>query len=1220
MADRARREFLKYRERGDCEALGRVFDEVAPKLLLLAMHVVRDRAQAEDVVQETFLRVMGRADRYDSEQPLFPWLVGILQNEARRSRRAGQRTSDPEHLSVPGYGDPFDQASEADLHDHLSRCVSALPKTYRDVLDLRLSRDLPAAAIADALGRPKATVYTQLRRGLELLRQALPAGLSVSAASMASSCNRLPAIRDLIVRQAAVQDGLVPAVTTCATSSSTLGGIVVFKKTLAIFCVGLIALLIPLLLLWGGADPGFSIESVVAAQAGDGGARAEDPAALGVEALPSSVVVEGRSLLAAGAVSVPSLGALCGFTGRILDPDGTRVPGCGVRVYRVAFEELNHLEVPLAGDTISPDDFLAGEAQTDERGVFTISGTPPRGIYLLQGGIGTDNPTHMLVRQTPEPGELVELGDIRLERAAVLEGTVVDEGGSPVASAVVRAADVPAQLLALVPFERFDPQGVMLLRDGVKARVLLVPPWVNGVIEDLPVPATRTDSEGHFRLIGLRPGQNVLAVAKPGYVPILESDIVLEPKKARNLGRLLLQHGERIKGQVVDAQGVPVPGAQVAVAATEAAALVEFGRLIGPTDDDGRFSSPGLPRGYVTVAARRGPDHPWVIADPQRVDRELRLQLPGDSSLTVDLVSEIDAPIESPSLRLLVGGEGLRTDWMTTLGLTATVDLADRFEGLDDGRYRIEGLAHGEYTLLVRSANHAVASVDLWIDQHRDLEVALAGQVHHRISVTDDRGIPIERAAIYTPPIRGGGESLTPRLWGHTDAEGRLTIRQLSVRAVRFTAKHPAFGVAHAEAGSNGEEVAIVMAMPGAIEGELWEGGEPVVTGEYTVLVSKNGSLDMLALGQDLFFSVPDAEGRFRLSGLQAGRYVLRLVQSENWPNSPGTLYSFLLAMEMEGAGVRGVVDVEAGESTHVSLHVDGDSGSADTTQVSGVFMVNGRPATGALIQIWGSEGERGTARVEASGQFLVRKAPTGRATLVIRDMGTSNVLGAVEGSRHTLWHQPLEVTPYETEHIVIDLEMTSLSGTVVSAQGNPIEGAAVRLTGIIPRGIAGSPQPHTVHYNRETDRQGEFRFDQIPVGRYSIGARLEGDHSGSAVRDGIAVEPRLPVQGLQLRFEPAFAVRGRVDLSAFDNLLPVGLHLRFIPEGLEEGSGLSFSLTVLGRVADSGAFQAMGLRPGRYKVRLFRNDGEPLESEGVVVVRDADLDDVVIKPIGGGD
>ena len=146
MARRVERDFLRYRDLGNGRALARVFDVLAPQLVLLAAHMVRDRAQAEDLVQNTFLRAMTSAESYDASKPLLPWLVGILQNETRKAHRASQRSPDPQRLErVPH--NPAQEVEGRELLDQLSNTVASLPDTYRDVLILRLIHGLRPAPL-----------------------------------------------------------------------------------------------------------------------------------------------------------------------------------------------------------------------------------------------------------------------------------------------------------------------------------------------------------------------------------------------------------------------------------------------------------------------------------------------------------------------------------------------------------------------------------------------------------------------------------------------------------------------------------------------------------------------------------------------------------------------------------------------------------------------------------------------------------------------------------------------------------------------------------------------------------------------------------------------------------------------------------------------------------------------------------------------------------------
>src|SRR6186713_534663 len=83
--------FERFRRDGDAGALGSVFDATAADLLAIARRVTRDRAEADDVLQSTFLAAIERAASFERGRSLRPWLVGILVRQAGLARRRGDR-------------------------------------------------------------------------------------------------------------------------------------------------------------------------------------------------------------------------------------------------------------------------------------------------------------------------------------------------------------------------------------------------------------------------------------------------------------------------------------------------------------------------------------------------------------------------------------------------------------------------------------------------------------------------------------------------------------------------------------------------------------------------------------------------------------------------------------------------------------------------------------------------------------------------------------------------------------------------------------------------------------------------------------------------------------------------------------------------------------------------------------------------------------------------
>src|SRR5690606_34904304 len=167
--------FVRFRASRDPKPLAAVFDATAAELLLVAVHLVGDRAEAEDLVQATFVAIIENADRYDASRPLRPWLVGVLVNRAKVALRRRRRTAaeDVSGVDVPARDrDPSEVAHAEETARHVARALEGMPSPYRQVLVLHLVHGLAGVQIAHALGRPPATVRTQLKRGLAMLREA----------------------------------------------------------------------------------------------------------------------------------------------------------------------------------------------------------------------------------------------------------------------------------------------------------------------------------------------------------------------------------------------------------------------------------------------------------------------------------------------------------------------------------------------------------------------------------------------------------------------------------------------------------------------------------------------------------------------------------------------------------------------------------------------------------------------------------------------------------------------------------------------------------------------------------------------------------------------------------------------------------------------------------------------------------------------------------------
>ena len=159
------------------ERFERLYDAHATPLLRFLMYRTGDRALAEDLVADTFERVLRARRRFDPRKSSEKtWIYTIALNCLRdHLRRRGAETRALERVTVPGE-DPADRPSwhdAVDDRDALMRALEHLTEDERQAVALRYGADLTLAEIEKVLGESRGAVEGRLYRGLGKLREGL---------------------------------------------------------------------------------------------------------------------------------------------------------------------------------------------------------------------------------------------------------------------------------------------------------------------------------------------------------------------------------------------------------------------------------------------------------------------------------------------------------------------------------------------------------------------------------------------------------------------------------------------------------------------------------------------------------------------------------------------------------------------------------------------------------------------------------------------------------------------------------------------------------------------------------------------------------------------------------------------------------------------------------------------------------------------------------------
>lgn len=179
--------------RGDPDALAAVISRYQHRLYRYLLRLVREPAAADDLFQQTWLRVLEKMGRYDARRNFESWLFSVAHNLAVdwwRGKRgeslddAGDDGGAGEQGGVAlggrlSTGDPdaLEQLLDFERGAMLAASMHDLPAIHREVLTLRFEEDMKLEEIAEVAGVPLSTVKSRLRRALEGLRAAMDARL-----------------------------------------------------------------------------------------------------------------------------------------------------------------------------------------------------------------------------------------------------------------------------------------------------------------------------------------------------------------------------------------------------------------------------------------------------------------------------------------------------------------------------------------------------------------------------------------------------------------------------------------------------------------------------------------------------------------------------------------------------------------------------------------------------------------------------------------------------------------------------------------------------------------------------------------------------------------------------------------------------------------------------------------------------------------------------------
>jgi RNA polymerase sigma-70 factor (ECF subfamily) len=162
-------------KKGDVEAFNPLVERYKLPLYKVMYRMVYSQDDAEDLVEEAFIRAYKAIKRFELGRSFFSWLCRIAVNNAinfmKRERRGQMQPLETVEYSLTAKkGNPVEMTKEKMLQEKVARAMSRLPDEFRTILVLRVEEEFSYEQISTILRIPKGTVMSRLARARQKLR------------------------------------------------------------------------------------------------------------------------------------------------------------------------------------------------------------------------------------------------------------------------------------------------------------------------------------------------------------------------------------------------------------------------------------------------------------------------------------------------------------------------------------------------------------------------------------------------------------------------------------------------------------------------------------------------------------------------------------------------------------------------------------------------------------------------------------------------------------------------------------------------------------------------------------------------------------------------------------------------------------------------------------------------------------------------------------------